>query len=52
MSAARLVIAEKIDRISRLPLAEAQKLVSSIRSKRTRLAMPGLADLSEFATEV
>src|SRR3978361_1775449 len=35
-----VVIAEKIDRISRLPLAEAQKLVSSIRSKGARLALP------------
>ena len=28
-----VVVAEKIDRISRLPLGEAQKLVGSIRSK-------------------
>jgi DNA invertase Pin-like site-specific DNA recombinase len=46
-----VVVAEKIDRISRLPLAEAEKLVSSIRSKGARLAVPGLVDLSEFATE-
>src|ERR1700744_5516190 len=46
-----VVVAEKIDRISRLPLSEAQKLVSSIRSKGARLAVPGLVDLSEFATE-
>jgi DNA invertase Pin-like site-specific DNA recombinase len=36
-----VVVAEKIDRISRLPLAEAQKLVASIRSKGARLAVPG-----------
>ena len=46
-----VVVAEKIDRISRLPLVEAQRLVGSIRSKGARLAVPGLVDLSEFATE-
>jgi DNA invertase Pin-like site-specific DNA recombinase len=46
-----VVIAEKIDRISRLPLGEAQKLVGSIRSKGAKLAVPGLVDLSEFTTE-
>lgn len=46
-----VVIAERIDRISRLPLAEAQRLVGSIRSKGAKLAVPGLVDLSEFATE-
>ena len=45
-----VVVAEKIDRISRLPLAEAQRLVDSIRSKGARLAVPGLVDLSEFVT--
>jgi len=45
------VIAERIDRISRLPLAEAERLVGSIRSKGARLAVPGLVDLSDFATE-
>ena len=42
-----VVVAEKIDRISRLPLAEAQRLVDSIRSKGAKLAVPGLVDLSE-----
>jgi len=45
-----VVVAEKIDRIGRLPLAEAQRLVGAIRSKGARLAVPGLVDLSEFAT--
>ena len=45
-----MVVAERIDRISRLPLAEAQRLVGSIRSKGARLAVPGLVDLSEIAT--
>jgi len=44
------VVAERIDRISRLPLAEAERLVGSIRSKGARLAVPGLVDLSDFAT--
>jgi DNA invertase Pin-like site-specific DNA recombinase len=47
-----VVVAEKIDRISRLPLAEAEKLVASIRAKGARLAVPGLVDLSDLADEV
>jgi len=46
-----VVVAEKIDRISRLPLAEAEKLVASIRAKGARLAVPGLVDLSNLADE-
>ncbi len=46
-----VVIAEKVDRISRLPLAEAEKLVDSIRVKGAKLAIPGLVDLSEFSQE-
>lgn len=44
-----IVIAEKIDRISRLPLTEAEKLVAAIRSKGARLAVPGVVDLSDLA---
>lgn len=32
-------------------MAEAERLVGSIRSKGARLAVPGLVDLSDFATE-
>jgi DNA invertase Pin-like site-specific DNA recombinase len=46
-----VVIAEKVDRISRLPLAEAEKLVASIRAKGAKLAVPGLVDLSELSAE-
>lgn len=46
-----IVVAEKIDRISRLPLAEAERLVASIRAKGARLAVPGVVDLSELAAE-
>ena len=35
-----VVVAEKIDRISRLPLPEAERLVASIRAKGARLAVP------------
>jgi DNA invertase Pin-like site-specific DNA recombinase len=46
-----VVVAEKIDRISRLPLPEAERLVASIRDKGARLAVPGVVDLSELAAE-
>lgn len=46
-----VVIAEKIDRISRLPLAEAERLVASIRAKGAKLAVPGVVDLSELTAE-
>jgi DNA invertase Pin-like site-specific DNA recombinase len=46
-----VVIAEKADRISRLPLNEAEYLVAAIRSKGAKLAIPGLVDLSDLAAE-
>jgi DNA invertase Pin-like site-specific DNA recombinase len=46
-----VVIAERIDRISRLPLPEAERLVASIRSKGARLAIPGVVDFSDLADE-
>jgi DNA invertase Pin-like site-specific DNA recombinase len=46
-----VVVAEKIDRISRLPLPEAERLVGSIRAKGARLAVPGVVDLSDLAAE-
>jgi DNA invertase Pin-like site-specific DNA recombinase len=45
------VIAEKMDRISRLALPEAERLVNSIREKGARLAIPGLVDLSDLTKE-
>ncbi len=45
------VVAERIDRISRLPLEDAEKLVASIRAKGARLAIPGIVDLSDLAAE-
>lgn len=46
-----VVVAEKIDRISRLPLADAERLVESIRAKGARLSIPGLVDLSDLPAE-
>jgi DNA invertase Pin-like site-specific DNA recombinase len=44
-----VVVAERIDRISRLPLVEAERLVDSIRAKGAKLSVPGVIDLSELA---
>jgi DNA invertase Pin-like site-specific DNA recombinase len=44
-----VVICEKIDRLSRLPLPEAEALVNAIKSKGAKLAIPGVVDLSELA---
>lgn len=46
-----VVIAERIDRISRLPLPEAERLIAAIRVKGARLAVPGVVDLSDLAEE-
>lgn len=43
--------AEKIDRISRLPLAEAELLAATIRAKGARLAVPGIVDLSDLVAD-
>lgn len=46
-----VVVAERIDRISRLPLAEAELLVASIRAKGARLSVLGVVDLSDLTAE-
>lgn len=46
-----VVVAEKIDRISRLPLPEAERLVASIRERGGCLSVPGVVDLSDLAAE-
>ena len=51
LQAGEVVIAEKIDRISRLPLAEAELLVATIRGKGARLAVPGIVDLSDLVED-
>lgn len=42
-----VVVAENMDRITRLPLPEAEALIKRIRDAGARLAVPGLVDLSE-----
>jgi DNA invertase Pin-like site-specific DNA recombinase len=49
LQAGEVVVAEKMDRISRLPLPEAERLIQSIRDKGARLAVPGVVDLTELA---
>ncbi|MBO7072934.1 MAG: recombinase family protein, partial [Acetobacter sp.] len=44
-----VVIAEKMDRLTRLPLPEAEKLIASIREKGERLSVPDVVDLSALA---
>lgn len=46
-----VVVAEKIDRISRLPLPEAELLVEAIRARGARLAVPGIVDLSDLVAD-
>ena len=43
-----VVIAERMDRISRLPLEDAKQLVDTIKAKGARLAVPGIVDLSDL----
>jgi DNA invertase Pin-like site-specific DNA recombinase len=51
LQAGEVVIAEKIDRISRLPLAKAELLVATIRGKGARLAVPDIVDLSDLVED-
>lgn len=44
-----VVVAERIDRLSRLPLAEAEKLIATIKATGARLSIPGIVDLTELA---
>ncbi|WP_163650747.1 recombinase family protein [Modicisalibacter sp. 'Wilcox'] len=46
-----VVIAEKIDRISRAPLKEAEALVNAIKDKGAKLSIPGMVDLSDIEAE-
>ncbi|THG36812.1 resolvase [Sphingomonas olei] len=46
-----VVVAEKIDRISRLPLPEAELLMEAIRGRGARLAVPGIVDLSDLVAD-
>lgn len=44
-----VVIAEQMDRLSRGPLAEAERLVQTIRAKGARISVPGVVDLSDLS---
>ena len=43
-----VVIAEKIECITRLPLSEVRKLIESIQTKGALLAVPGIVELTEY----
>lgn len=45
------VIAEKIDRITRAPIKEAEALIAEIEAKGATLAIPGLVDLSDIQAD-
>jgi DNA invertase Pin-like site-specific DNA recombinase len=46
-----VVIAEKIDRISRAPLREAEAIIQAIKDKGAKLVIPGIVDLSDIEAE-
>lgn len=46
-----LVVAERIDRISRLPLPKAQALIDTIHEKGAKLSIPGVFDFSDLVKE-
>lgn len=43
-----VIIAEKLDRISRLPLPDAEKLMQKIKEKGARISVPDLIDFSDI----
>lgn len=47
-----VVIAERMDRLTRLPLDDAERLIESITSTGAVLAVPGVLDLSQVAASV
>lgn len=46
-----VIVAEHIDRITRLPLPEAEKLVRRIKEKGAFLSIPGIIDLGQIQTD-
>lgn len=46
-----VIVAERIDHITQLPLPEAEKLVGRIREKGAFLSIPGIIDLSQIQTD-
>lgn len=51
LQSGEIVIAERMDRISRLPLEEAKQLVDAIKAKGARLSVPGVVDLSDLVAD-
>lgn len=47
-----VAVTEKMDRISRLPLPEAEKIVASIHAKSVSVPVPGVVYLTKLAAEV
>lgn len=45
-----IVLAENIDRITRLPINEAMLLIERITEKKAKISVPGYIDLKEFET--
>ncbi|PVZ82677.1 resolvase [Serratia sp. S1B] len=48
LQSGEVVVAEHIDRISRLPLESALALINSIKERGAKLSIPGIVDLSEL----
>ncbi|MGJ8517605.1 recombinase family protein [Carnimonas bestiolae] len=45
-----VVVAERLDRITRLPLEDAERLIQTIRASGARLAIPDVVDLGDLAS--
>ncbi len=46
-----VIVAERMDRISRAPLPEAEALIATLQNKGAKLVVPGYVDLSEIQAE-
>lgn len=48
LQAGDVIIAEHIDRLTRLPLSQAETLLDAIKAKGARISVPGLIDMTEI----
>lgn len=46
-----VVIAESIDRLTRLPLDDAENLIATIKEKGATISIPGIIDLTDLITD-
>lgn len=46
-----VIIAERMDRISRLPIADAERLIAVVESKGAKIAVPGIVDLDHLMSD-